>query len=208
MYAKYIKQELADLNGTGSTQARYKMELTPMNFQEFVRLCHRESGWDEASIIGVMSLVGEKLALCMAEGRSVKLDGIGTFNAKLGVRGDMLPDAFEEGERKRNSKTIEVNGVAFRADKRLVKTTNRYCSLEKGGESRIKKSRFSLEERVQRAREFLKVEPFMKVSDYMSLTGLARSTAAVELRKLSLDPTTGITSRGARSQKVYVLRDK
>ena len=46
----------------------------------------------------------------------------------------------------------------------------------------------------------------MKVPDYVQLTGLSRTTAAEELRKLALDPSTGITSRGDRSQKVYILR--
>ena len=36
MYAKYIKREVPDLNGTGRTQACYKMELKPMTFQQFL----------------------------------------------------------------------------------------------------------------------------------------------------------------------------
>ena len=206
MYAKYIKREVPDLNGTGSTQACYKMELTSMDFHQFVNLCHREGGIDESMILAVMSLVSDKLALCMAEGFSVKLDGIGTFNAKLGVRSDMLPDSFEEGTTSRNAKSIVVNGVAYRADKKLVKETDKKCTLVKGGESRIKKSEFTLEERIQKARDFLKKHLFMKVPDYANLTGLARSTAAEELRKLERDPSTGITSHGNRSQKVYILR--
>ena len=153
-----------------------------------------------------MSLVSEKLAQCMAEGFSVKLDGIGTFNAKLGVREDMLQDAFEEGETSRNAKSIMVNGVSYRADKELVGNTNRKCTLVRGGESRLKKSPFTQEERIQKARDFLNVHHFMKVPDYVMLTGLSRTTAAEELRKLALDPSTGITSRGNRSQKVYILR--
>ena len=206
MYAKYIKREVADLNGTGRTQACYKMELKPMNFQQFVNLCHREGRMDESQILGVLSLVSEKLALCMAEGFSVKLDGIGTFNAKLGVRSDMLPDAFEEGESSRNAKSIMVNGVSYRADKDLIRNTDRKCTLVRGGESRLKKSPFTLEERIQKAREFMKAHMFMKVPDYVQLTGLSRSTAAEELRKLASDPSTGITSRGQRSQKLYILR--
>ena len=40
MYAKYIKREIPDLNGTGRTQAYYQMELTPKSYEEFV------SQWD------------------------------------------------------------------------------------------------------------------------------------------------------------------
>ena len=206
MYAKYIKREVADLNGTGRTQACYKMELTPMTFQQFVSLCHREGMMDESMILGVLSLVSEKLALCMSEGYSVKLDGIGTFNAKLGVRDDMLPDAFEEGEPSRNAKSIMVNGVSYRADKNLISNTDRKCVLVRGGESRLKKSPLSLEERIEKACDFLKAHMFMRVPDYVRLTGLSRSTAAEELRKLARDPSSGIMSRGSRSQKVYVLR--
>ena len=194
------------MNGTGHTQACYKMELKPMTFQQFVSLCHREGRMDESMILGVLSLVSEKLALCMAEGFSVKLDGIGTFNAKLGVRDDVLPDAFEEGEPSHNAKSIMVNGVAYRADKTLIRNTDRKCTLVKGGVSRLKKSPFSPEERIEKARDFLKTHMFMRVPDYVQLTGLSRSTAAEELCKLARDPSTGIMSRGSRSQKVYVLR--
>ena len=93
MYAKYIKKEYPDLNGTGHTQAYYKMLTTAMDYEGFVELCCREEAMPKDAIKGVLTLVAEKLALCMAEGRAVKIDGIGTFTAKLGMRDDMLPDA-------------------------------------------------------------------------------------------------------------------
>jgi hypothetical protein len=160
----------------------------------------------KSHIVAVMSLVSEKLALCMAEGYSVKLDGIGTFNAKLGVRNDVLPDAFEPGEPSHNAMSIRVMGVAFRADKELIRNTSRKCVLKRGGVSRIKKSKLTLEERIEKAREFLRKNMFMRVPDYVRLTGLSRTAASMELRKLALNPSSGITSRGERSQKYYVLR--
>ena len=205
MYAKYIKQEIPDLNGTGRTQAYYKMELTPMSFEQFISQCAREGRMDEAHILGILTLVSEKLALCMAEGRSVKLNGIGTFHAKLGMRSDMLQDAFEDGEPTHNAKSITVTGVSFRADPDLVQTTRRKCRLEKGGVSRIRKTKFTLEERIQKAREFLEKNMFMRVPDYVRLTGLSRPSASKELRQLALNPSSGIASRGSRSQKYYVL---
>ena len=205
MYAKYIKKEIPDLNGTGRTQAYYKMELTSMSYDEFVSLCAREGHMEESSILGVLSLVSKKLALSMAEGYSVKIDGLGTFNAKLGVRDDKLQDAFEEGESTRNAHSIRVTGVAYRADTDLVRTTSMKCTLERGGVSRIRKSKLTLEERIQKARDFLEKNMFMRVPDYVRLTGLSRTTASMELRRLALDPTSGISSRGIRSQKFYVL---
>lgn len=206
MYAKYIKKEIADLNGTGLTQAYYKMKLTPMSYEAFVSQCAREGHTDESVILGVMALVSEKLALSMAEGYSVKLDGIGTFNAKLGMRDDVLQDAFEEGERTHNAKSIMVTGVSYRADNELIRNTCRKCTLERGGVSRLRKPKNTLEERVQKAREYLEKNMFMRVPDYVRLTGLSRTSASMELRRLERDPLSGITSKGLRSQKYYVLQ--
>ena len=207
MYAKYIKQEIADINDTGRTQAYYKMELKPMSYRAFVNQCAREGRMEESTILGVLSLVSEKLALCMAEGYSVKLEGIGTFNAKLGVRGDKQQDAFEVGEPTRNASTIGVTGVAYRADNDLVYNTWDKCTLRRGGVSRLRKSKFTLDERVQRACDFLKKKQFMRVPDYVDLTGLSRSKATTELRQIAEDPASPIASRGERSQKYYVLRE-
>lgn len=206
MCAKYIKREFNDLNGTGRTQAYYQMKLWPKSYEEFVDMCAREGHMDKSAILGVLSLVSEKLALSMAEGYSVKLDGIGTFNAKLGMRQDMLQDAFEAGEHTHNAKSIMVTGVSFRADNDLIWNTSMKCVLERGGVSRLRKSNYTLEERIQKARDFLAEHMFMRVPDYVKLTGLSRSSAALELRKLAYNPASGITSKGERSQKYYVLR--
>ena len=206
MKAKYIKQEISDLNGTGRTQAYYRMKITPKSHRDFVSLCAEEGGMQESTILGVLALVSEKLALCMAEGYSVKIDGIGTFNAKLGVRDDKLQDAFEVGEPSLHAQSIKVTGVQFRADNNLIINTDFKASFEKGGESRMRKPKSTLEERAQKAKDFMAENYFMRVTDYVRLTGLSRTTATEELRKLANDPTSGITSRGRRSQKYYVLQ--
>ena len=206
--AKYIKQEIPDLNGTGRTQAYYKMKLRPMTHQQFVSMCAKGGTLDESTLLAALSRISDRLALFMAEGFSVKLDGIGTFHAKLGVMSDKEPDAFEEGEQKRNAKSIHVTGVSYKTDPQIVREMRRTCVLEKGGESRIRKPKLTLEERIEKAREFLKKEMFMKVPDYVALTGLSRTTATTELRKLAQNPSSDITFRGRGSQKYYVLREK
>ena len=47
---------------------------------------------------------------------------------------------------------------------------------------------------------------FMRVRDYVQLTSLSRTKATSEFLALSRDPALGITSRGSRSSKVYVLK--
>ena len=208
MKGKYIKQEIADLNGTGRTQAYYKMKLKAMDYKTFVGYCAEGGKVSEGTILSVLSLVSEKLALYMAEGNSVKLDGIGTFHAKLGVRDDMLQDAFEAGESTRNATTIRVTGVSYRADSELIEKTRGKSSLVKGGVSRLRKSSLTLDERIQKAQNFLKKKPFMRVGDYERLTGLSHSEAGKELRKLVNDSSSGITYDGRRSHKIYLLREE
>jgi len=206
MEAKYIKKEIADLNGMGSTQAYYRMKTTPMSHEEFVSMCEREGHIPEGTVNHVLELVSSKLALSMAEGKSVKISGIGTFYAQLGLRGDALQDAFELGESTRNAKSIQVTGVAYRADEELVVKTQGKCHLVRGGVSRLKKSKYSYEERIELARQFLEKKPLMRVADYATLTGLSKTTASKELLKVVKDPDSGITSIGKRSQKFYTLR--
>lgn len=48
MSAKYIKQEIPDLNGTGRTQAYYKMKLRPLTNEQFISICADGSPLDGA----------------------------------------------------------------------------------------------------------------------------------------------------------------
>lgn len=205
MDAKYIKKEIADLNGTGRTQAYYKMVTRAMNHEQFIDVLCRDGSLPRSTYKAVLTQIAEKLPGCLANGFSVKIDEVGLFTARLGVRKDMLPDAFEPGETKRNASSIEVRGVSFKADPELIRKTRTKCVLSSGGVSRLKKPKTTLEERTAMARKFLEKYHLMRVMDYVRLTGLSKTTASLELRKIADDPASGITFRGRGSQKFYVL---
>ena len=204
---QYIKKEMPDMNGTGEQKAYYKLKTwRKLDFNEFVKRCssiHRAYG--KSVIEGVMTAVCEHLAYEIANGYSVKIDGLGTFNAKLGVRKDMEMDNFDEGTTKRNAKSIEVTGVLFRADKELIREIDQNCDLERGGEERLRKPKQSKEERIEKASKFLQKNGFMHVDEYAALTGLSYSTASRELRAIAADPASGIISQGRKSGKLYLL---
>ena len=204
--ARYIKREMADLNGTGKKQAYYRMQTwRKMSHEEFVKKCtYPGSGVSRAMMDAVLTTVAEELPRLMGMGYSVRIDGLGTFNAKLGVREDKEQDSFEEGEQKRNAKSIEVNGIGFRADKELVSKTDRECDLERGGVSRLRVSKYSLEQRMALAKKFVEQNAFMRVMDYAALTGLSHSKASIELRQLCERPDAGFKAQGRGSHRVYV----
>ena len=89
----------------------------------------------------------------------------------------------------------------------MVRDVDSECSLERGGVNRLWPSKFTPEERVQCARNYLHEHKFMRVADYADLTGLSYTTAARELRKVGEDPSSGITSKGVKSAKLYMLAE-
>lgn len=208
--AQYIKKEMPDMSGTGEQKAYYKLKTwRRLDFEEFVKRCssiHRAYG--KSVIEGVVMAVCEHLAYEISNGYSVKIDGLGTFNAKLGVCKDKEMDNFTEGTTKRNAKSIEVTGVSFRADKELIREIDQNCTLERGGEERLKKPQMSQKERIEKAQKFIKRNGFMHVDEYASITGLSYSTAARELRVIAADPASGIISQGRKSGKLYLLAKK
>ena len=115
-------------------------------------------------------------------------------------------DSFEEDETKRNARSLQLTNVNFRADKKLVREANRRCMLERYGESRLRKSPYSKEQRLQLALEYMGKNGAMHIADYMELTGLSRTTATLELKAFRQDPTSGITFVGRGSNKVYVKK--
>lgn len=210
MKAKYIKKEIADLNNIGSTMVYYRMKRREtLELEDFIKRCHRFNGMFPTSVLqGAIMIVCEQLADELSKGFNVKIDGLGTFHAKLGLN-DYNPgrkmDSFEEGTRKLNAASLGVTGVGFRADKELVRAVAVKCKLERGGEDRLRKSKYTKEERIERAIQYLRKAGFMHVKDYAALNGLSYTTAYRELNRGLVGSAT-ITSRGSKSARIYFLK--
>lgn len=206
--AKYIKQEMSDLDGKGEKRMFYRMKIEEnIDADSFMdQVSYPGSGLSRSSVVSVMTAVAEQMARCMARGQSVTLEGIGTFKPKVGVVKNKEAETLDGDDPKRNAQSLEVNGVSFRVDKELVRDINRHCKLTRGGTSRIKPSPYSEEERLTRALRYLDEHHVMHVSDYMSITGLKRTSATLELQRFRRDPSSGITFSGWGKHKVYIRR--
>jgi predicted histone-like DNA-binding protein len=205
--AKYIKKEIVDLNGKGATQAYYRMKTwRKLETEEFVKRCHDLNGaFSESILKGALAALTQQLAYELAKGYSVKLDGLGVFNAKIGLRKDKEQDDFSEGGTRRNAASLQVTGVSLKVDKELVRAINKDCDLERGGEERLVRSKYTLEERIERARNFIRRNGYMRNYEYAQLNGLSNSTASRELIRITNDPRSGIRSEGSKSSKIYLL---
>ena len=206
--AKYIKQEMPNMNGTDEPQVYYRLKTDRnISSKEFVKNISRNgSATDRGEIESILIRIADGLAELLGNGYSVTLNGIGTFKAGLGLKEDKEMDTFDGDEAKRNARSLQLTNINFRADKTLIKEANQRCKLERAGESRLRQSPYSKEERLQLALEYLDKNGAMHIADYMELTGLSRTTATLELKAFRQDSTSGITFVGRGSSKVYVKR--
>ena len=144
--AKYIKKEIVDLNGKGATQAYYRMKTwRKLETEEFVKRCHDLNGaFSESILKGALAALTQQLAYELANGYSVKLDGLGVFNAKIGLCKDKEQDDFSEDGTRRNAASLQVTGVSLKVDKELVKAINKDCDLERGDDERLSRQTYTL----------------------------------------------------------------
>lgn len=207
--ARYIKQEMPDLHGTGETKCYYRLEKQRnLPTAEFLKRVAAHGVLSESVLEHALTNIADQLAKDLADGYTVTLDGIGTFRATLGVKEEKEMDTLDGDETKRNAQSIEVKNVRYVSDKSMVKDVRLRCQLSRAGVRRVNSSPYSREQRLQMALDYLSdaSHPFMRVADYVELTGLPRSTATKELRELAQDQTTGIKSEGRSPARVYMKK--
>jgi predicted histone-like DNA-binding protein len=205
---KYIKQEMPDLHQTGEKKIYYRLKTDRhFDFNHFIQSLHQSNnGISEADAIRILLSAADHLATLLGKGNSVTLNGIGTFKATIGLEEDKELDTLDGTEPKRNSRSLQLKGVNFRADKELIKKARKDCKLQREGIARIRRSPYSKEERLALALDYLDKHGAMRIADYMELTGLARTAATLELQEFRQDMTSGIDFIGRGSAKVYVKR--
>ena len=204
--AKYIKQEMIDLTGKGEEKIYYRLQTERnIGFDELAQEIELRHGIMNRGLVkNVMTHVVDAMAELLGKGHSVSIDGLGTFRASLGLKEEKEMDTFDGDETKRNARSLRLTGINYRADKEFVKNANRHCKLERAGEARLHHSPYSKEERLKLALQYLEKHGAMRVVDYMDMTKLSRTKAAMELKEFGEDISSGITYIGRGSAKVYV----
>ncbi|MBR2154333.1 MAG: hypothetical protein IJ901_06930 [Bacteroidaceae bacterium] len=142
--------------------------------------------------------------LCL--GHSVTVDGLGTFSISLKVKENKEMETMSDDEKRLNAQSVEVGSINFRPSQSFLADVNKHIKLQRAETNKISRSPYSKEERLQRALDFLTSHPYLTVNDYRQLTGLAHTSATIELRELAADPTSGLACQGRGSHKVYVTK--
>lgn len=207
----YILKEMDNISAEdGKTEMKPRPKiLNCINTEELAHLTslHQSRGTSKAEIEAITQCVFAEIKEQLAQGNSVKIDGIGIFTPSLSdVRRDKHIN--EEGEQVilPQANTIHVTGINFRVDKRFIIDVDSMAEPRRVGYSTHQKSSYTKEQRLELLKDYLNTHHLIKVKQYSELVELSESAANKELNLMCQDLSTGITSDGSHSHKVYVLR--
>ncbi|MDD3039211.1 HU family DNA-binding protein [Bacteroides sp.] len=206
--ARYIMEEMPDIHKTGKKVTYPKFaRIQKMSTKELAKRIEDVSGFSAGNIEGVFLQASIELAHLMANGYSVKIDGIGTFTPALALCEGKEREEAGGGGTHRNAQSIVVGGVNFRVDRTMIRNINSRCNLERAPWKRQSSSqKYTPEERLRLALEYLDKHTFLTVREYRRLTGLLQTAATKELKQWAYEPNSGIGIDGVGSHRVYVKK--
>lgn len=212
---KYVLQELPEEMTDGKKIVYPKMQTYSLHDYETVIEHMRDyaGSFSEGTIKGVFDALLSVMKSWMPMGHNIKIDGLGVFSLTLGFDESSLSEKAElknvDNDPKTKYRHVCIKGINFKPDQKLLQALNKEATFERG-ESDVQvpqKTTLTREERIARAKAIIAKNGFMTLYDYANATHQSRSVASKDLRQIVTDPTSGITTRGNHSHKVWVAKD-
>ena len=213
---KYILQELPGEMTDGKKIVFPKMQTYSLHdYETVIEHMHDYAGsFSEGMIRGVFDALVSVMKSWMPMGHNIKIDGLGVFSLTLGFDESSPSEKAElknnDDDPKTKYRHVCIKGINFKPDPKLLQALNKEATFERG-ETNVQvpqKTKLSLEERIARAKAIIAKNGFMTLYDYANATSQSRSVASKDLRKIVADPTSGITTRGSHSHKVWVAKNE
>ena len=212
---KYILQELPEEMTDGKKIVYPKMQTYSLHDYETVIEHMRDyaGSISEGMIKAVFDALVSTMKSWMPMGHNIKIDGLGVFSLTLGFDESSPSEKAElknvDDDPKTKYRHVCIKGINFKPDPKLLQALNKEATFERG-EIDVQvpqKTKLSLEERLERAKAIIEKNGFMTLYDYANATHQSRSVASKDLRKIVADSTSGITTRGSHSHKVWIAND-
>lgn len=212
---KYILQELPGEMTDGKKIVYPKMQTYSLHDYETVIEHMRDyaGSISDGMIRAVFDALLSVMKSWMPMGHNIKIDGLGVFSLTLGFDESSLSEKAElknvDNDPKTKYRHVCIKGINFKPDQKLLQALNKEATFERG-ESDVQvpqKTTLTREERIARAKAIIAKNGFMTLYDYANATHQSRSVASKDLRQIVADPTSGITTRGNHSHKVWVAKD-
>ena len=215
----YVLQEMSEEMGDGKKKVYPRMQTYSLHdFNTVIRHMREYSGsFSEGTIRGVMDALVTTMKSWMPLGHNVKIDGLGVFSLTLGFDTSTPSEAEAAKKQKDNDADNEprtkyrhvcIKGINFKPDPQLLQQMNQEATFERTQTDVVvpRKPSDNRDERIRKALAVIDRQGYMTLSDYAVATSQSRSTASKDLRQLVSDPTSGITTRGSHSHKVWIRR--
>ena len=198
MAAEYIMQEMKDLNNEGQTLLYPRIVLKgQIGTEEMLESMTHGTTFNAAE-------AGEM----MANGYSVRIEGIGIFAPTIGLKKGKEREQADGSGTRRNASSLRFTGASFRPDTELVQQMQLTGQLRRSEQDgSLRKPKYDAEERLVKLKEYLTKKKRISIGEYAYMMGMSHSTAGRELRRWAGDEASGIESRGARAWLRYVLRE-
>ena len=213
--AKYILKEMAEGMADGNKTLYPKMQTYSLHDYETVIQHMRDysGSISEGLIRAVFDALVSVMESWMPTGHNIKIDGLGVFSLTLGFDESSPSEKAEsqnkDGEPKTKYRHVCIKGINFKPDPKLLQALNREATFERG-EAEVQvphKTKLTREERLSKAKAIIAKNGFMTLYDYANATHQSRSVASKDLRQIVADPSSGITTRGSHSHKVWIAKD-
>lgn len=217
----YVLQEMSEEMGDGKKKVYPRMQTYSLHdFDTVVRHMHEYSGsFSEGAIRGVLDALVTTMKSWMPMGHSIKIDGLGVFSLTLGFDTSTPSEATATKKQKSGNADEElktkyrhvcIKGIRFKPDPQLLQLMNKEATFERTETGVVvpRKTSDSRDERIRKALAIIDKQGYMTLSDYAIATSQSRSTASKDLRQLVSDPSTGITTQGSHSHKVWIRNKK
>ena len=213
----YVLQEMSEEMGDGKKKVYPRMQTYSLHdFNTVIRHMREYGGsFSEGTIRGVLETLVTTMKSWMPLGHSIKIDGLGVFSLTLGFDTATPSEATEAKKQKKGDADDEprtkyrhvcIKGINFKPDPKLLELMNQEATFERAETDVVvpRKPNDSLEERIRKALAVIDKQGYMTLSDYAIATSQTRSSASKDLRQLVSDPSSGITTRGSHSHKVWI----
>ena len=213
--ANYILKEMAEGMADGHKTLYPKMQTYSLHDYETVIDHMRDyaGSLSKGTIKAVFDALVSVMESWMPMGHNIKIDGLGVFSLSLGFDESSPSEKAELKNTDTGPKTkyrhVCIKGINFKPDQKLLQALNKEASFERG-EADVQvpqKTKLSREERIAKAKAIIEKNGFMTLYDYANATHQSRSVASKDLRQIVSDPTSGITTRGTHSHKVWVAKN-
>lgn len=208
--AKYVMQEMNISHEDGKKRLYPRLiEVKQVDFDKLVEHVSKANGLSRGAVVGVLSTLAEGMAVLMADGCTVKVDGLGRFTPTLSLKAGVEREESDTRKTRRNAASIEVGGVKFVPEKDFLSAIDSRMTLERSPyHSTIRSGScpYTLDQRKRLLLDYLHSSASIDCATYAQLTCQKRTAATTELRRWSQGEEALIRAQGRVPHKVYTLK--